>query len=379
MRSHPTVPLPADTAQYSRALMKDRSRAVASRFCAGLFALVVTACTSPSSPGTLARAEQPNSGAAPVSPTAESLPPVTTAPPPTTAPTTSPATFSLRPETETSTTTEPPPPSNLELITDQLRKALGPTDDVGATIQAVAPFPVGLTTPENSDVKEISIGTGSPTDDGTALAQVSVTLTTSLDAAAAFDQMSSALLSSGTFMIDSTVQGDVRSAAFRLPGVGLFDEVVLTTRPHSVGSSVRITSNSDRTTDQLSLLVDWADEPLPLPTSDDQRTLVVMSASGTGRLRVVNLMVESTSVLESRSPQGEANRLISRVEGSDRFGYAGDPSIDQPLTGPLIFDGLDSLDYFVVPAVRTEVDEDGEPVESDVVEVRLVGLLELTG
>jgi hypothetical protein len=356
--------------------MSARSRTIAARFGVGVAALVVTSCTSPSNPGTLARADQVDSGAAERA-TTEVLPPVTTASPPTT---TAPILATTSPEltpADSSGTTDQPRPSNLEVIRERLLATLGPTNDLGKTMRSAVPFPGGVMTPAGADIFEVSVGTGSPTGDGTGIAQVGVSLTTSLDTSAALDQMTSALQAAGMTIIDSTSAGDIQSAAFRVPSVNLFDEVVVTVAPNPAGSSMRFTSNSNLAPDQLQWFVDWADEPLLFPDGAGQQTLVVISAGGSGRLEVVNLTVETVAVVESGDPQRESNRFIARLQESDRIGFAGDPGIDQPLNGFLTFDELDSLEYSVVPAIRVEVDRDGEPAPTDVVEIRLRGTLRL--
>ncbi|MFW2383394.1 MAG: hypothetical protein ACN4GZ_16690 [Acidimicrobiales bacterium] len=343
---------------------------------AGLVAVVITGCTSPPNPGTLARTEEPDAVS---STTIETLPPVTTAPAPTTTTTAAPTTFGPpSSEVESSTTTEEPPAPRLQAISEQLGSVLGPTDDLALAIGSVVPIPPGLMTPDDADIVEVSIGVGSLADDDTVLAQIAISMTTTLDDATAFNRMAAALQAAGMFTVDATSVGETRSASFRVPGVELFDEVVVTTSPNGDGASMRITWNSTRKTDQFEVFVDWAEGPLPLPGGDRQ-TLVVVGAAGSDRLRFVDLMVESTSVVESRSPQREANRLISLVEDSDLFGYDGNPDIDQPLSGQLSFEGLDSLGYSVAPATRVEVDSDGEPEEVEVVVVRLRGVTRLDG
>ncbi len=204
-----------------------------------------------------------------------------------------------------------------------------------------------------------------------------MSLTTTLDSVTAFNQMSGVLRAVGMAAIDSAENDGFRSASFRVPAVDPFEEMVVTVTPSRYGSTMRLTSNSIRVAGELEPFLNWADGPLPLPDGTDERTLIVLSASGSDRLRTVNLAVESTSLVESRSPQREANRLISKVDGSDRFGFDGDPSVDQPLTGSLSFDGLDTLTYSVVASSQTVVGQDSEPAELDVVEVRLRGSIRL--
>ncbi|MBT8240317.1 MAG: hypothetical protein KJN63_03740, partial [Acidimicrobiia bacterium] len=338
--------------------MSARCRTITGGIGAALVALVLAACSSPSPPGTLARADRVDSEAAADRAGAEILAPVTTASPPSATSTVPPATVSGSPPGDSADTTEQPPPSNMDRIIERLLTAVGPTDDLVQTVRSVAPFPDGVMTPTGADIIEVSFGTGSPAGDGTVLAQVAVSLTASLDTSVAFDQMTSSLRAAGMSSIDSTSEGDIRSAAFRVGTTNLFDEVVVTVAPNPAGSSVRLTSNSNVTPDQLQWVVDWAGEPLPLPDDDGRRTLVVVSAAGSGRLRVVNLTVETVAAVTSGEPQTEANRLISRLEGSSRIGFSGDPHVDQPLNGSLTFDELDSLEYLVVPSIRVEVNQD---------------------
>jgi hypothetical protein len=278
---------------------------------------------------------------------------------------------------DSSVSTENQPVPNLGTIGERLQALLGPTDDLGLAMSSFVSFPPGVRAPADAEIIEVSIGAGSPTDEGTTLTQVAVSLTTSLDSITAFNQISDGLQAVGMRAVDSTGDAEFRSASFRVPAVDLFEEIVVTVTPSRDGSTMRLTSNSIRFAGELDLFLNWADGPLPLPDGTDERTLIVLTTSGSDRLRTVNLTVESTSLVRSRSPQREANRLISNVEGSDRFGFDGEPSGDQPLTGSLSFDGLDTLTYSVVASSQILVGQDGEPAEVEVVEVSLSGLKRL--
>ncbi len=346
---------------------------------AAVASLVLMGCSLSTSPDTLPRGEQGSAELTQVSAAPDrTLAPVTTAPrPPTTSgvpQSTSPA-GSDEERLDTPTTTQELPMSNLRITGERLQSLLGPTDDLGRTIRSINSIPAGVATPDDAEIVEVSIGTGPPTEEGTAVTQVAVSLTTTLPSTTAFNQMAASLQAVGMIAVDST-DGDVRSGSFRLPSVDFVEEFVVTTAPRREGSTMRLTSNSMRPLEEVELLLDWADGPLPLPDSDI-RTLIVVSVSGSDRLRTVNLTVESTALVVSRSPQREADRLISKVDSSDRFGFDGDPGVDPPLAGPLRFDGLDSLDYSVGVSSQTRVNEDGEPIAVEIVEIRLRGSLRL--
>ena len=335
-------------------------------------ALIVTACTNPSGPDALARAEEPSTSI---------LPPVTTSPlgtpvpPPTTSRSTTSAATGAGSNDQEATKIEDGEIvlAGVARIEEQLIPLLGSTANLSVAMNTIGPFPRAVPTPRDAVITGISVGAGTPTEDGTVLAQIGVSVVTTASSTSAFEQIANAVQAAGMFPIDSTGDTTNRSASFRMPGGDQFDELVLTSVPFGDGATVRIVSNAAVRRGDLSTFIDWADSKLPLPTSDQQRTLIVATSSGEGRLASTTLTVESSVVLEGASAQREANRLVARAEDSDVFGTNADLETDQALTGSLTFDQLDDLSYSVSPAVFTLVDSEGELQAVEVLEIRLTG------
>ncbi|NNE96239.1 MAG: hypothetical protein HKN24_09450 [Acidimicrobiales bacterium] len=326
-----------------------------------MVALMTVGCTASSPPGELGLIDTS---------TTTTLPPVTTVPIVTTAPPRAPTTSEALPEP----TFEEAEPDNLDVIYDSLRELLGPTDNITEVFGSLTTSPQGLPTPPGSEVVEVSIGAGATDAIGEAVAQVSISLTTTAESSAVFTQITNGLVSSGLVMLDTYERGSVQSTTFGAPGEQLFDEFVITSSALGAGSLVRLTSNSSGGPSHLSTYLNWSAEPLPLPPTDDTRTLVVMTQSGSGRLSRTTLSVQSTAIVDPSSPQVEANRLVRAVVDDDVFGFEGDPAIDQPLTGSFTSDDFDSLTYAVTESSRIEIDENDEPRDNDVVEITLRGV-----
>ncbi len=337
-------------------------------------ALALAACTS-AGPDTLARTEETP---------AFTLPPVTTSPlgtitpPPTTSPpsTTDPSNETIDGET-TALSEEEAAPTGLAFIKTQLPALLGPTENLSETMNMVAQFPRAIPTPPAATITEISVGAGTANEDGTVIAQIAVSLRTTASSTVAFAQMSGAVQAAGMYSIDSTGQDDNRSESYRVPGGDQFDEVVITSMAEDEQTLLRIVSNAALPTGELGHFIDWADSRLPLPRGERERTLVVVSSSGEGRLATSTLTVESSVMVDGATAQREVNRLVDRVENSEAFETNADPDADQPLTGSLGFEGLDSLQYWVLPATRTVVNSEGELDETEAIEIGLTGTVSL--
>ncbi len=279
---------------------------------------------------------------------------------------------------------------NLTLIEQRFAAALGPTGSLSTTLDELLIFPVRVATPAESTIVEVAVGGGSllprSSEDQPASArtivQVSGTIRTASTANEAFALMGGSLVRAGLLPIDSATAGPAPSRSYRIPNAGRFDEIVVTAldQPGATGSLVRVTYNGTSPNSSVALFRDWAGQPLPLPQSDQLRTILTINRSGEGRLESTNLTISSTAIVIDGNAQREANRLVQRVlraaeDDTSRLVVPGgiDDSEDAPLAGVLGVEGLDKAGYEIVPTQQVDVDPAGELEQVDVIEVRLTG------
>lgn len=276
---------------------------------------------------------------------------------------------------ETTTIPLDPGIAALTSLGDELTALLGPTDNVVASLNRFAVFPNGVATPPAASVTEVSVALGTPTPTGVVV-QVSAAMTTSATSAEATQILASSLTGAGFAQLDSTEADGQGSTAFQIPEGNRFDEVVITVSELQDLTVVRLTYNGETNPDNVQRYLDWAGRPLPLPSGDDQRTLVLARTTGSGRLRSTTVSIESAAIIDDGNAQREANQLVRRItERDDGFEltipYADDA--DLPLAAPLAYPGLGQAGYEVIETQRVVIDDDGELELIPAVEVRIFG------